>query len=182
MKKALYFLLFIPFFASAMHEACFEGDLEKVKELLSNDKSLVNAHKDNYSPPLHCAAFSGSAGIIELLLDNGAALDEVDQDGNTPLHLIFPGNASCRLSFLVRAGILRGPNRTPTGPDATQYKKAISVLIQRGASTNKCNKRGLDWRAISEKGCQIVDEKLQQHVQQEIDMRGSSDNNKEEGT
>jgi ankyrin repeat protein len=57
--------------AWALFEACAQGDMPKVKDLLAKDGRLVNA-QFWYQFPLHMAVRAGQAQIVKLLLDRGA--------------------------------------------------------------------------------------------------------------
>ena len=93
-------------------QAITNGDAPHLAELLRDDPNLVNAHNENGSSPLLCAAYRGHREIVTLLLDSGAETDifeatvlgnadrvkelleespdranTVSPDGWTPLHL-----------------------------------------------------------------------------------------------
>jgi ankyrin repeat protein len=59
--------------AWALFKACASGEMPKVKALLAKDRRLVNAHIYYYQFPIHLSARAGSAEIVKLLLDEGAA-------------------------------------------------------------------------------------------------------------
>lgn len=63
-----------------------EGNEEKVRELLSNDLTLVNTLDEDGLLPIHWAADRGHVGIVEYLIGNGANVNSQDRDGQTPLH------------------------------------------------------------------------------------------------
>jgi ankyrin repeat protein len=70
-------------------KAIEEGDLTLVESLLANDSIDVNARlpRPNNPPPLvlavRCASPSGRVDIVELLLNAGADIDGVDDNGQT---------------------------------------------------------------------------------------------------
>ena len=56
----------------------------------------VLAQDEEGSAPLHKAAFSGKAKVVEELLENGAEVDCQDADDGTPLHnACFNGHLDC---------------------------------------------------------------------------------------
>ena len=65
-----------------------------VRKCVTNIKHLVqqpgcdvdSLSTDNQSP-LHVAASEGYSSMVEILLDYGAHVNVVDNDGDTPLHL-----------------------------------------------------------------------------------------------
>ncbi|MGB8354001.1 MAG: ankyrin repeat domain-containing protein [Chthoniobacteraceae bacterium] len=70
-----------------IYAAVVLDDLEKAKELLKNDPSLVSS-KANSKTPLHWAAALHRADMAELLLANKADVNAKDDFfGETPLHL-----------------------------------------------------------------------------------------------
>ncbi|KAI8628430.1 hypothetical protein F5Y19DRAFT_476414 [Xylariaceae sp. FL1651] len=71
---------------TAIIQAASDGDIEKVAELLSLGCN-VNA-KDRWGwSALSMCAYGGHLAIARLLLEQGADLDNVDVDGDTPMQL-----------------------------------------------------------------------------------------------
>ncbi|MBT3267835.1 hypothetical protein HN371_11805 [Candidatus Poribacteria bacterium] len=67
--------------------ACGFDDVERVRELIEEDSSCVNARHANGSAPLHWAARQSSYACAELLLNSGAEVDPVYPSlGFTPFH------------------------------------------------------------------------------------------------
>lgn len=71
--------------ADTFIEACERGDIDFVREALKNNKSLANAKNKYDKTALMRAAGEGQKNIAELLIDNGADVDAVDEYGVTPL-------------------------------------------------------------------------------------------------
>ncbi len=110
-------------------EAVKKGDAEKIKQLLAQNRELVNAHTETGESAILLAMYHGQRGIANLLWDYGAgmnfweasavgALDHVKQivdsdpgsvrsfshDGFTPLQLAaFFGNKEV-VEFLISRG------------------------------------------------------------------------------
>lgn len=71
----------------SIHEACLEGDINLLKDLI-NSGVKVNEHDSDYRSPLHCAAFVGSVECVKFLLSQAQInIDMKDKNGMTPLHL-----------------------------------------------------------------------------------------------
>ena len=67
---------------TALHHAARNGDLEIVKQLVSNSAD-VNATTDNNHFPLYCAAGHGHVETTQYLVENGADLRAKLSDGKT---------------------------------------------------------------------------------------------------
>ena len=72
-----------------IHDAAMNGDLDKVKALLTDNPDLVNSiTPDNGWTPLLYAAGHGHKDVAELLLANKADANAKDPFGFTPLTLV----------------------------------------------------------------------------------------------
>jgi ankyrin repeat protein len=68
-----------------MLKACQQGDLDKVRELLKRDSTLVNAKGAHHKTPLHWAAEKNNAELAQLLIGAGADVNAEVSWGMTPL-------------------------------------------------------------------------------------------------
>jgi ankyrin repeat protein len=73
---------------TAIHLACLLGSTQAAKMLLAASPELLRLRdmdpaRGGY--PIHYAAWNGQAQAMDLLLERGATLDDVDLVGNTPL-------------------------------------------------------------------------------------------------
>lgn len=81
--------------------AAAQGDENRVKELLAQDRSLVNCHyQDSY--PLAAAIWSGNLGVVSLLLKEGA--DPIGQRGLSNLSRAILKENVAIVSALLQAG------------------------------------------------------------------------------
>lgn len=73
---------------------------------------------------IHGAAFKGYTEMIKLLVNNGAAYDEPDQNGTTPLiyATLFKHNEAATLLFKQGADI---NHKDGTGSSALEYAKSL---------------------------------------------------------
>lgn len=83
-------------------EASATGDLERVKELASQNKGLLNAFSPDGFTPLGLSTYFGQVGITTFLIEGGAGVNIAS--GNafkvTPLH------SACAISHLELAKLL----------------------------------------------------------------------------
>lgn len=88
-------------------KAAKSGDAERIRALLANDKSLIDARDKDGSTPLHCAVWKGQQRVVELLLAAGAdanAQNENDHWGTTPLHAAAHANQAAIAQLLIDHG------------------------------------------------------------------------------
>ena len=72
---------------TALHWAAGHNRLHLVKYLVKDHKADVNIKNKSLATPLHFAAASGHHQVVEYLIQNGAKLDERDENGDTPLQI-----------------------------------------------------------------------------------------------
>ena len=99
-----------------IYQAVENGDILKVEEIIQNNPEIINIKNDEYSnyTPLMVAAECGNKKIVELLLEYGADINAVDNNGYTPLRLAA----------------------------ASGYKKICQLLIEKGADINSVDEYG----------------------------------------
>ena len=109
--------------------ASFKGDIETVRNLLRKDPELINAKNSEGGTPLMMATL-GHIDIIKLLLEHGADLNTVGQDG-TALHLAVWEDQEEIVQFVLDQGM--DPNATSgsgeTALMAAAYKGLLGVSI-----------------------------------------------------
>lgn len=83
------------------------GDLTKVKTLLENNKTLLDARDSDGSTALHCACWKGHLEAVRFLLESGADVrihNTNDHWGTTPLHAAAHANQAAIATLLIEAG------------------------------------------------------------------------------
>ena len=109
--------------------ASFKGDIETVRNLLRKDPELINAKNSEGGTPLMMATF-GHIDIIKLLLEHGADLNTVGQDG-TALHLAVWEDQEEIVQFVLDQGM--DPNATSGSGEtplmAAAYKGLLGISI-----------------------------------------------------
>lgn len=69
-----------------IHEAAGIGDVEKVRQFLAADASLIDQEAMSGGMPLHWAAVNGKLEVVRALIEAGADVNARDNGGETPLH------------------------------------------------------------------------------------------------
>ena len=90
-------------FAGPLHDMANEGNLEVVKNLISQGVD-ANTKDDEGWTALHHAAFVGHTTIVELLIEKGAVVDVKDETGNTALYRAAEGGSSQAAKALIAGG------------------------------------------------------------------------------
>ncbi|KAL1502363.1 hypothetical protein ABEB36_007512 [Hypothenemus hampei] len=85
-------------------EAAEQGDLEVIKDLLSQDPSLIHAtDKDKYTP-LHRACYSNQLNVVKYLVHNGADISAKTEMNWEPLHSCCQWSHVECAAFLIQNG------------------------------------------------------------------------------
>jgi len=86
---------------SSLHDACRDGDTERVKQLLDgNGSTQVDEKDEDGSTALGRASYGGHTKVVRLLLDKGALLD----DGWTALMSAIDSGDTEVAKLLIRKG------------------------------------------------------------------------------
>lgn len=98
--------------------AVVKGDESTVTSMLAAYPGIANQRKDTGDTPLHFAADYNRAAIAQRLVDAGADVNAVDNDGYSPLRIVSEKG----------------------------FPDVASVLLQKGADVNAVDKKG--WTAL----------------------------------
>ena len=71
---------------NSLHSAAEQGDLDKVRQLLTEGEN-INARDSQGNTPLHVAAANGQLGVVEALLEQRPDVNARNGLGRAPLHL-----------------------------------------------------------------------------------------------
>lgn len=127
-----------------IHKAAYEGDLEKVKEIIERDPNQINVQESEGFTPLHLASSKGHIEIVEFLLNHGADTELEIFNGDTPL-LVAARYARYGQYETLKTLLEHGAkvnHKDETGRtalhDAAMYsgKEVINLLISYGADVN----------------------------------------------
>lgn len=124
-----------------MFKAAKTGNTERAAELLAQDASLIDAREEDGTTPLHYAAWKGHRDLAALLLDRGAdvhALKDNGHWGGTPLHAAAHANSKAVAELLIAHGAdvraVSGNGRSPLDETRIHNASAVAKLLgQHGA-------------------------------------------------
>ena len=133
----------------SLHEAAFNGKLEKAKALIKEHPDLVNS-QDSYAhqTPLHLAVQYGHKNIAELLLANKADVEARAYGGWTPLlNAVFGGHqdlVELLLAHKAEVNVKEDGGRTPLQVAAENgYTEIAALLLAHQADVNAANHDGM---------------------------------------
>jgi len=97
--------LIVNSFAGEIHEAIKQGDIEKVRQLIAKDASLLEVKDTDGSPPLNISASVANLEMVKLLLDMGANINAGDNESSNVLHCAAIANSVPIVDFLLDKGM-----------------------------------------------------------------------------
>ena len=99
----------------AIFAASILGDLPRLEELLTGNRSLVSGISSDGWTPLHLAAFFGKEDAVRLLLNKGASVKarSTNPMTNTPLHAAAAGKHA-----EIAGDQIRAVSKAPLGTQA----------------------------------------------------------------
>jgi ankyrin repeat protein len=133
----------------SLHEAAFNGKLEKAKALIKENPELVNSQSSYASQtPLHLAVEYGHKDVAELLLANKADVEAKAYGGWTPLlNAVFGGHkdlVELLLAHKADVNVKDTAGRTPLHVAAENgYTEIAALLLAHKADVNAKNRDGL---------------------------------------
>jgi putative CocE/NonD family hydrolase len=133
-----------------LHQAAAQGDLERVRSLISNGID-VNAKGSSGDTALHCAAQNDHKEIVQVLLANGADVNaRQGEDGSTALEHAVRNKNKDLVHLLITKGAdvnLSGWDYPPLVSAVWEEDKAmVELLVNHGAKFDAKNKDG--WTAF----------------------------------
>ncbi len=146
-------------YADELHEALADPHVSvgQIASMLREHPNWLREYDGNHFLPIHIAVVKSSPGILEILLNNGADINGLGPDRQTPLMMAIKcGNAGAvrlLLSKGVDVNIFEERNHMTPLMMAMQWKpkvpgpsmskaELVSELILRGAKVDATNKLG----------------------------------------
>jgi ankyrin repeat protein len=133
----------------SLHEAAFNGKLEKAKQLIESHPELVLSHNSIANQtPLHLAAQYGHKDIVELLLANKADVEAKADGGWTPLLNAVLGGHKEIVELLVAhkadVNVMDDVGRAPLHVAAENgHAEIAALLLTHKAEINAVNNVGM---------------------------------------
>lgn len=130
-----------------LHAAARAGDLNAVQTLCSTNPLAVNSRDKHSRTPLHLAAWSGHAQIVDYLCKNKADVGAAAMDDMGAIHFAAQKGHLEVVRLLVSSGVsVKSCNRK--GMTALHYAaqgshlELVKYLLKKGANVNTKNKAG----------------------------------------
>ena len=124
---------------TALHWAAYKADVETAEILLYAGANVKATTRINAMTPLILAAQTGSARMIETLIENGADPNLTISTGTTPLMLAAAAGNPDAVNALIEAGAFVDAKENAQGQTALMFAAsynrddAIKVLMENGA-------------------------------------------------
>ena len=88
----------------AVFKAAESGDVEALAKALQADPEMLMVRASDYQTLLHHAVTANQRTIVETLLAKGAAIEAVDDQGQTPLHFAAYHDLGAMADILLEHG------------------------------------------------------------------------------
>ncbi|KAH0473287.1 MAG: uncharacterized protein KVP18_001496 [Porospora cf. gigantea A] len=144
---------------STLPDACYHGNLDKIKEIMKKDKDADLTKSDHDGNTcLHRAAQSGSAEVITFLLENGADPTKKTKAGETALQVaVFHRNLTAVEALLKSKSVAKVINYKDDKLQMTPLHVAIrngsadivKVLLDSGADVKEQDATAQDALALA---------------------------------
>ncbi|MBU1101185.1 MAG: ankyrin repeat domain-containing protein [Bacteroidetes bacterium] len=127
--------------------ACYTGNLEQVKEILSADSSQLTTKTYDGETLLHFSCFSRNTELTNFLIDSGLNYESKNLDNQTPiLYAAYSGDIN-NIELLIAKGAqfnyLDANDMAPIHYAASQNQRdAVLMLIKHGSDVNMIGPNG----------------------------------------
>ena len=115
-------------FVSDLHKAAYQGDKERLEELLADGDQDVNLRDEIGNSALHIAVENMHNDLVELLLKNGLSANAKSDKGSIPLHLctdVTVAKTLVEFGFSINVKNIRG--ETPL--HRCTYGESVSLMM-----------------------------------------------------
>ncbi len=115
-------------------EACINGDIPEVRDLVEKDPKIVSATDDDSATPLHHCVAKNHLELTNFLIGKGANVNAAKNDGVTPLHIAAAMGHTEIARVLVENGAeidkADKKGRTPVGLAENRGHPALAKMLQ----------------------------------------------------
>ncbi|XP_048254580.1 putative ankyrin repeat protein RF_0381 [Haliotis rufescens] len=131
-----------------LHDACWEGDLNMVRRILSEGQLDVNSRDRRERTPVMAAACAGHKDVVKLLINAGSNVSLVEDHGYNIFHIATCIGHLGMVKYILSQNILdinsrTKCNRTPVMMAANRgYRDVFAVLVSKGADVSLRDQRG----------------------------------------
>ena len=110
-----------------LHQAAIENDATEVRQLLEGGADAAERYDRGGYTALHFAAEHGAVEVAAVLLDSGAAVDALDDWGNTPLwRAVFNSRGEGSMISLLRERGADARHRNDHGKTPLELARTIA--------------------------------------------------------
>ncbi|XP_071084668.1 uncharacterized protein [Haliotis cracherodii] len=133
---------------NTLHFACWRGDVETVKFVLSLHVADINSRGGRSRTPVMEAALGGHRDVVELLVSEGADVSLVDEDGDNTLHFACWRGDVETVKFVLSLHVADinsrgGRSRTPVMWAAWRgHRDVVELLVSEGADVSLVDEYG----------------------------------------
>jgi ankyrin repeat protein len=144
---SLIFLIFLTGCAGTEKKAALSGNLDYIKNIISETSGRINEKDKDGNSFLHLAVRAGNADIVKFLVSKGADANIKDNYGQTPLQIAaHSDNAEIVMQLVSHGAEINIKNSIGNTPlhDAVNNKQIqiVNYLISQRAKINTKNIRG----------------------------------------
>ncbi len=158
-KLFLAFLLLLSelTFAQDIFQAIRDNDYSEVQELIKQDKEIVFIKDQRGNTPLHFASIINSDNqdrIIDLLIENGAKVNEANHNGDLPIHYAAFYGREKAINKLISFGTsIESKNKMGLTPLYFAFlgnkSSLVKLFVEKGADINSLDQQNNSFLILS---------------------------------
>ena len=111
---------------TAIHQACREGDIDKVRDLIATDPAVVDLDDEHEWRPIFHAGLWRQEAVVLALIDHGADVNATNDSGHTVLYCAGGHGHLETLQLLLDQGAGRAARLAPDGQGAAGLAGSVS--------------------------------------------------------